>query len=195
MDYLGVELHAIIGLRGSRNGRDGSIVRPCDHTETLRQCCEVITMAHPHHRALRNAIEEWRVFVRTKLRTAELALFAWFYGASEGMHHRLQTVTDAEDRNGFIRPGLPQIKEHDIELRSTVVIHGARPAGQDQPSRLHSRHLGYRKCTRMDLAVHACLAHTPSDQLRGLATIVEDDNELMAHQGYRVFRIAYFNDD
>ena len=68
VDHLGVELDAVdgavAGVRLGGDGGDGRVVSRRDGAEAHRQLREVVAVAHPHHRALRDTAEQVVVLMR-----------------------------------------------------------------------------------------------------------------------------------
>src|SRR5450755_1848159 len=102
------------------------------------------------------------------------ALFSRMHLASEGMHHVLQAIANAENRNSQIEYAL-------IGDGSVFVVHRRRaPRKNDAHGRV-TVNLRERGVTREDYGENILFADAARNQLRILSAKVEDNDGLVFH--------------
>ena len=140
--------------------------------ESRRRVNNGITVAHPHtfcttdaesskERACRRADGDVGRTVLTSIGRP--------HTTTELLRHQLHAVADTEDRD-------PRAPEPCVWLWARVVIDRIRTAAQDDPGWLPRHDLRERSVEREERGVHIHLAHSTCDQLRKLATEIQDEN-------------------
>ena len=141
-------------------------------------------MAHPDLIALARRPDAFEQRARRRDRkegAAELAVVAALDLAAELLGHRLLAVADAEHRHAR--------RENGIGCpRRTVLGDGRRSAGHNHGFRLE---LGERLggvLEGMDFRIDAGFAHASRDELRHLASKIDDENGVGQSRGDPLFR-------
>jgi len=96
---------------------------------------------------------------------------------AELVRHRLLAVADAEHRQ-------PAIEEMLRRARAVVPHHRRRPTGQYDALRLQPLERLVGAVERGDLAIDPGLAHAPGNQLRHLASEVDDEDRVAKNLGH-----------
>ncbi len=171
---LGVELHAkdapaVVGDRGERRA-----LRDRDDAKALRQLHHLVAVAHPDLLAradLEHALEQGAAVDHLDERPAELAVMADLDLAAELGADGLLAIADTEHRHA--------LREHRLGcLRRTGRRGRGGPAGQDDGLGRESAHRIVVDRAGQDLAIDACLADAPRDQLGVLRAEIEDQDAL-----------------
>ena len=116
-----------------------------------------------------DAGEQPRMPARADLRVSELAVIGGLDLASELRRHRLHAVADTEHRHS----------ELEYRVRGAVagrLVDRFGAAGEDDALRGEGAEPFRVDVERVDLGVHARLAHPPGDELGVLRAEVEDDD-------------------
>ncbi len=182
VDHLGVKLHRIILPRVVGDDGIGRATAMRDRAETGGKLSHLIAMAHPHlmRLALRpEAVEQAAAIGNIDKRMAEFATVAAADITAKLRHHHLLAIANAEHRHAALENG----RRH---ARAVIVEHRRRRSGQDHAARLHPCKGFSGSVERRDLAIDACLADTPRDQLCHLAAEIDDQDRIgMVDHGVR----------
>ena len=119
-------------------------------------------------------------FAERETAATELAGRRLLHPAAEVVDHQLHAVTDPEDRDAELEQLLPK-------SRRPVGVNGGRPSRKHQAPGSPVLDLLQRGVVGQQLAEHAALANAPRDQLRVLATEVQDEYllQLPARRSWR----------
>ena len=174
VDHLGVELDAVEPAlhrleRRHRRGRGGG-----QRAEAGRRREYRVAVGHPAGLLGRRARQQPSGLRHRQLRAAELADLGALDPPAQRERQQLHPVTDAEHRHA-------QVEQLRVERRRAVLVHRGRPAGQDHALGPAAPDLLEPDVMREQLGEHPALAHPARDQLRVLASEVEDD-DLFASQ-------------
>ena len=131
-------------------------------------------MRHPAGLLARQSLQQPAGLVHGQLRATELADLGALDEPAERVREQLHPVADAEHRNA-------QLEQRMVERGRAVGVHRGRAAGQDQSLRRAPRDLLGAHVGRQQLREDAALADPARDQLRVLATEV-DDQHLVARR-------------
>jgi hypothetical protein len=174
---FGVELHAVERAGLVPGGGVGAGGRGRQRDKIRRQLVDLVAVAHPHRRLLRETAHEWVVGDDAKARAAELARLCRFYLPTEDLCADLHAVADPEDRHA-------QVEDFRIAARRARLVDAARPAGQDQTFRIELLQFFKGDVGAHELAEHALLAHAAGDELPILRPEIEDrDDFVVNHRG------------
>ena len=178
--HLGVELHGVElagHVGGDREGRTGGGRVDLEARGDFR---DVVAVAHPHLLAAR-AIEEparqqvEAVFLGRHVGTAEFGgvALAGFDLAAEVVHHDLLAVADPEDRHAELVGGFGR-------ARRALARHAVGATGEDDGlgGELLQERIG-DVLIGVDFAVDIQLAQATGDELRHLASEVDDKEAIM----------------
>ena len=165
---LGVELHAVQSPLRVLEGRDRRRLRRGDDPCALRRRGDRVAVAHPADLLLRQVHEELAA-LDGELRLAELGDAGPLDPAAELLRHDLHPVTDAERRDA-------EREDARIDLRRAVRVDRRGPARENERQRVAPAHLVRADRMRHELGVDAALAHAPRDQLRVLASAVQNEH-------------------
>src|SRR5215469_10715638 len=121
--HLRVKLHRIPLFRDVLNARDG-VVRLRHQLEARRQFERFVAMRHPDGESLGETLEQNRIRDDIDFGGAVLALVGRAHLSAERVHHELQAVTDAEDRQ-------TEIEQVPIGGWGVFVVDGPRSTRQD----------------------------------------------------------------
>ena len=166
---LRVELHGVQAALGilHRRDRDDVGVRP--DAEPLRLADDRVAVAHPHLLRRLHVGEQHARTVDRQRRAPVLALAGRRHLPAERLGHQLVPVADPEHRDA-------EVEHPRIQMRRALLVHGRRPARQDDAGGAHLAELGDRDVVRDDLGVDVTLADPPRDQLRVLRPEVDDQD-------------------
>ena len=171
MHHLGMELYAEEPMGGIAKGLDRSVGAPREQRPAVGQALHAVPVRHPDGRLLAGgeAVEQ---VARIEHRDRGPSVLAAIGLADVGPGFAVQNahaVTDAEDRDA-------EFEDPRGEFRRAGHVDARRTAGEDDPRGLAIGDGLDRGRAWEDLAVHAGLAHAARDQLRVLASEVEDDD-------------------
>src|SRR3954447_157624 len=169
VDDLRVELDAVHRALARLERRDRRGGRRRQRGEAGRRLEHRVAVRHPAALVGRQAGEQPPRLADRQLRAPELADLRALDAPAERQRHELHPVADAEHRDA-------ELEQLGIQARRALGAHGPPPAAQDQALRRAPRHLVGAHVVGQQLAEHAALAHTPRDELRVLAAVVQDDN-------------------
>ncbi len=146
---------------GRRRGRG-------NHAESLRRRNHRVPVVHPDGLLRSQAVEELRVDGQRRDGAAVLAPLVGDLAACR-LREPLHAVAETEHRNAEGRR---------ISRRTggALLVHALRPAGEDDPRRVVPADLLGRRAGREHDREDARVAHAARDQLRVLATEIEDDD-------------------
>ncbi len=145
--------------------------------EAGRNLGDLVAVAHPHIEAehavvihvVFDAVEQLRLADQIDAGIAELANIGALHLAAELLGHGLHAIADAEQRHTEI--------EHRLRrARAAFLVNRLRAAGEDDAAWREGTDVVLAHVPRMQLAVHADLAHAAGDQLGVLGTEVENQN-------------------
>ena len=132
-------------------------------------------MAHPHRLVGREIAEERRL-LGLELGLAVLGDVVRLDLAAQVTGHQLHPVTDAEG-------GDAELEDPRIDVRRTVHVDRCGAAGEDQGERIPPAHLLGADAVTDELRVDPGLADAAGDQLRVLATEVDDEDRPLLRRG------------
>ncbi len=177
VSHFRMELHAVeaallVAHRRKRNG-----IRGRRGNESLGELGDAVAMAHPHieHRApavvtpILDQVEQAGRIGDSDLCVTELALRGWRDATAQLLRHGLHAVADAQHRNAERESRLGR-------LRRICIGDGLGTAGKNDSARFERADLLVRDVPRIDLAIHAQLAHATRDELRVLGPEVENQD-------------------
>ena len=171
VEHLGVELHGPHRLLGRGKGRIGNICRRTNHFEVVGDGRDGVAMAHPHLRAFLESLEERIGEIDAfQMGAAILARVGLFHLATQRVRDELRAVADAQH-------GQTAHKLAEVYLERLGVVDRVGRTTQDDANDggVVLREL----VVRQNLAEGVQLAHTPSDELRGLRSEIKNDNLLL----------------
>ena len=105
------------------------------------------------------------------MRATVFGLVGLFNTPAELAHDQLLAVANAQDRN-------PEIKDCDVDVGRTLIVHARRPAAKHNARRTPCLNVSARHSGRKDLAVDALFANAPRNQLRELRTKIQDQDAI-----------------
>ena len=157
--------------------RVGRVLRHGIDPEALRQTCHAIAVAHPDRVAPArspHALKQSTGLEDLDIRAAEFGRMPAFDLAAKLLAQGLLAVANGKDWDAALEDFLRRAGAARLRNRR-------RPAGQDRGLGLEPRERFGRLRERVDLAIDACLAHAPRDQLRDLRAEVDDEDRVVAH--------------
>ncbi len=166
---LGMELDTVKPAVRVLECGDGSRGRARDDHRSRWSRGDRVTVAHPGDLTLRHAGKEDARRLRLDLGTAKFRLARPIDATPEVARHQLHAVANPED-------GDPQPEYGCIDLRCPLRVDRGGPARQhERPCPAPDHFVGVDR-GRNELRVDATLANSPRNQLRVLATQVDDEN-------------------
>src|SRR3954452_15595430 len=183
--HFGVEHQAVISallILDHRKRRVGADARDDEAGWHPR---DAVAIAHPDRMTFAHGpgrVEQPACGLDLDIGAAELAVMATFDIAHKLGRHGHLAVANPEHRNAGIEDRLRG-------ARRALFVHGFWTAREDNRLRLHLRKRRFRLLERDDLGIHALLAYPARNQLRHLATEVDDQN-LVMRRGHRWHRLA-----
>jgi hypothetical protein len=168
-----VELHAGDPPRLVDKGRGRRVGALADQLEAGRQRRHPVAVRHPHRQLLAGAeaAEQAVVALHRHVGAAVLVLVGRQHLAAQQPGDQLGPVADAEHRHA-------QLEDLGRHGRRVRVVAGRRPARQHDAARPHLPDPLQRQRVRVDLGVHAVLAHPAGDELGVLRPEIEDEDRL-----------------
>ena len=158
MHHFRVELHAVVVTAVIGNGREGRSLGPGHCPEAFRHGVDAVTVAHPDGVALARfpeTVEQRRRRRDLDVGAAEFPGPRGAHPAAEGLHHRLLSVADPEDRHAT-----PEDFRCDGRCRFSG--YRVRAARQDDGTGRGIEMIG-RAVPGNDLAVDTVLTHASRD--------------------------------
>ncbi len=147
------------------------VCRRAYHMEVIWNCRYGVSVAHPHLRALVEALEDGRCRVDgLEVGAAVFACSGLFDVASKGIADELCSIADAE--HGVVPDDLCE-----VYLEGFLVVYGVGAATQDDT--YDGRVIFWKLVVRQNLTKRIQLAHASTYELCGLRTKVEDDDFLL----------------
>ena len=187
---LGVELHAPHATGLIDKGRGKPVLRLPDDAETRGSFRDRVPVTHPRHEGVPgNAREELRLFLQQYAGPAVLLAAEGGHGPAVIRAHALEAIADPQHGEAFFIDAL-------VRARGAFLIHGERGTREDDAADVAEIDAGERRVTGHDPAEYAELPNPASDELRALASKVENQDSV--HQTASSFRIrkhtwAYFS--
>src|SRR5205807_4698048 len=182
VDHLRVELDAHdAGVAGE--SRQWGVGAAGQRMEARRQLGDVVAVAHPDRHLGGQAREEVPGVLHLDEGGSVFAVVGGQDLAAEVVSDQLHAVADPEHGDAGLERGR-------VDLGGAAVIDAGRAAAQDQAGRLPVLQLRPGNGAQYQLAVDACLADAPGDQLRVLGAEVEDEDRRA--RGRRLDRRAHF---
>ena len=178
---FGMELNAPDRAFTMPDRREGTGLRGGDRLEPLGQSGDLVAVTHPDRCSFGNSGEEALVVENLQLSPSVLSVRCILHLAAQHLAGQLHSVTDTEHRNAeFENPRIAFGRARCTDTR--------RPSGQNDPSRVQTPN-------RLDVGIRchqqtegAKFTHSSGDQLRVLASEVENRNGLGGRNQVRGFR-------
>ncbi|MNE20302.1 hypothetical protein D3C80_1134140 [compost metagenome] len=145
--------------------------------EAFRQVGDLVAVAHPHVQrqhavvvhVVFDAVEQTALADQIDAGVAELAQVGTLHLAAQLLGHGLHAVADAEQRHA-------QLEHRLRRARAVFFVHRLGTAGEDDAAGVELADGVVAQVERVDLGVHADLAHATGDQLGVLGTEVQDQD-------------------
>jgi len=162
MVYLGVELRTVYPARIVADRSNDVVLTARQHSETLRQSLDPVTVAHPHRERVRKIREQGGDGIdHTHMRRTVLPLRTRDDFPAHAAGQSLHAIAYPEYGNLSIQQIIGQ-------RGGVLIVNTVRPPRQDEA---FGGQIGYTRRVRVpgqNLRIDVLLTHTPSDQLRSL---------------------------
>ena len=168
-----MELHSVHFLLVAGHGSHVQRGRAADDAESGRRGHDLVAVAHPDLRRLRQAFPQRGISSQRQFGRAVFTGLGTGKLSAEAVSHKLHAVADAEHRHTEFEQPL-------IQGRSILAADAGRSAGKDDGLRLHSSHVRRFHVAGMNFRINAGFAHAAGNELRHLRAVV-DDNDLVGH--------------
>ena len=168
---LGVELHAphATGLIDKGSGKP--VLRLPDDAETRGSFRDRVPVTHPRHEGVPgNAREELRLFLQQYAGPAVLLAAEGGHGPAVIRAHALEAIANPQHGEAFFIDAL-------VRARGAFLIHGERGTREDDAADVAEIDARERRVTGHDPAEYAELPNPASDELRALASKVENQDQ------------------
>ena len=150
-------------------------LRACDDLETLRQSFNAVTVTHPDLMFLTDipkAVEQRAWSNDFDERPSKFPLVGADDAPPKLLMKRLLTVADRQQRNIGV--------EHQLRRSRTGFIRDRRgPAGKNHAARIQPLERVLTRIEGCNFAIDTRFANAPSDELRHLASEIDDENGLI----------------
>ena len=163
-----MELDGVEAALGILEGRDRRRRRARDDARALGGRDDRVAVGHPD-RLLRRRVGQEPRLGHLHRRPPELGDAGAVDAAAELERHQLRAVADAERRDA-------ELEQRRVDARGVVGVDGRRAAAQHERVRVPGAHRLGRDRVADELGVDAALAHAARDQLRVLATEIENEH-------------------
>ena len=185
--HFRMELHAVVGAAVIGHGGDRAARGAGQDVEAGGHGRDLVAVAHPHIQTehavgvhmVFDAVEQAGLADHIDAGIAELTQVGTFHLAAQLLGHGLHAIADTEQRDAQIEYGLRR-------ARAAGLMHRLRATGENDAARGEGANGGVVHVERVDLAIHADLAHAAGDQLGVLGTEIQNQdavgvNVMMGH--------------
>ena len=175
--HLRVEHQAVVLALLVLDDRERRVGRNARDLEAGRHLGDAVAVAHPHRIVLAgtpHVVEQAALGFHLHIGAAELAMMPALDRAAELRRHGHLAVADAEHRHARVEDLLRR-------ARGARLVHGFRPAREDDAVRLHRVEGFFGFLERHDLGIDPLLADAPRDQLGDLGAEIDDQNLVVRH--------------
>src|SRR3990167_3656475 len=185
--HFRVELHAVVAAAVVRHGGDRAARGAGEDMETFRQSSDLVAVTHPDVEAehavvvdvIFDTVEQTGLANHVNAGITELTQLGAFNLAAQLLGHGLHAVADTKNRYTEV--------EHGFRCtRAVGFMHRLRATGEDDAARGEGTDVIVAHIERVQLAIHADLAHAAGDQLGVLGAEIQNQDAvsvdvLMSH--------------